>query len=389
MLQSHMSFGASFVYATGCRCGKHGILNNEKLKLGVLNSEWEFWHEAVKVRDIFDAVHGAGMTTGAVIWPVTLRHPSIDYLVNWPSTKEPYNEKLLLESGVSPDTIRTIFRPNRHFLTELNRSHPNLENFEFACAADIIRKYKPNLLMVHPANIDAARHHTGVYSDAVTAELYNIDLWLGWILKAVREAGIEDDTDIFVVSDHGQINITRSIALNAVLAERGLIDVDADGNIVNYIAISKSSGASAQIFLKDKSSKADYDKTYAVLKQLLEDGIWGIGRVYTAEEAREEEGLYGEFSFVVDTDGYTSFHNDWRRPFVRPADNSDYKYGRGTHGHQPDLGPQPTLLAFGPDIRPGVRIARRDIIDEAPTYARILGVEMPDAEGHAIEEILR
>ena len=92
---------------------------------------------------------------------------------------------------------------------------------------------------------------------------------------------------------------------------------------------------------------------------------------------------------MVDTDGYTSFHNDWRHPFVRPADNSDYKYGRGTHGHQPDLGPQPTLLAFGPDIRPGVRIARRDIIDEAPTYARILGVEMPDAEGHAIEEILR
>jgi hypothetical protein len=28
-------------------------------------------------------------------------------------------------------------------------------------------------------------------------------------------------------------------------------------------------------------------------------------------------------------------------------------------------------------------------IDEAPTYAKLLGVELPDAEGRAINEILR
>ena len=31
---------------------------------------------------------------------------------------------------------------------------------------------------------------------------------------------------------------------------------------------------------------------------------------------------------------------------------------------------------------------RRPIVDEAPTYAKILGVELPDADGRAIDEIL-
>ena len=39
-----------------------------------------------------------------------------------------------------------------------------------------------------------------------------------------------------------------------------------------------------------------------------------------------EEGLSGKFYFVIETDDYSSFNNDWRRPFVRPATNSDYKF---------------------------------------------------------------
>ncbi len=59
------------------------------------------------------------------------------------------------------------------------------------------------------------------------------------------------------------------------------------------------------------------------------------------------------------------------------------------HGHNPDKGPQPTFFAFGPDIKAGVEIERRPFVDEAPTYAKILGGELPEADGGAIDEILR
>ena len=46
-------------------------------------------------------------------------------------------------------------------------------------------------------------------------------------------------------------------------------------------------------------------------------------------------------------------------------------------------------MAAGPDVRPGVVVERRPMVDEAPTMARMLGFSMPDADGTAIEEILR
>lgn len=375
---------------TGAYCGKHGIINNEQTILGEVSSKWEFFNDSVKVDDIFDAAKKAGLSTAAVFWPVTGNHKSIDYLVNeyWPQSAQESTCECFANSGSSPEVIEKVIKPNQHFVEGQHRKHPYADQFVYGCACSIIREFKPNLLMIHPANIDAYRHQVGVYGDKIVQGLHELDLWFSDIIKALSDAGILEDTDVFVISDHGQINITRVIAMNAVLAERGLITVGKDGELVDYTAIIKSTGASAQVYLKHPDSQEDYDRTYAVLKSLEEDGVYGISRVYTAEEVMKEEGLGGKFSFVIETDGYTSFSNDWRRPLVRNIDITDYKFGHGTHGHQPDKGPQPTLIAFGPDIRPGVVIPRRPIVDEAPTYAKILGVELPDADGVAIDEIL-
>ena len=50
---------------------------------------------------------------------------------------------------------------------------------------------------------------------------------------------------------------------------------------------------------------------------------------------------------------------------------------------------QPTFFAFGPDIEPGVVIEKACLVDEAPTIARALGIEMKDCDGHVIEEIFK
>ena len=136
----------------------------------------------------------------------------------------------------------------------------------------------------------------------------------------------------------------------------------------------------------------DGDRPYVVPMHYgytLENGRLTL-YLHSAKEGRKLDILSknSAVAFVLETDGYTSFSNACTRPFVRPADNSDYKFGRATHGYHPDKGPQPTLLACGPHIRSGVILDRRSILDEAPTYARILGVELPDAEGKAMEEIL-
>ena len=107
------------------------------------------------------------------------------------------------------------------------------------------------------------------------------------------------------------------------------------------------------------------------------------------EEIEKLEHLFAGFSFVLETNGIYSFGNDWREPVIRGVDTSDYKLAHGTHGYHPDKEPQPTMLAFGSDIKAGARVEKVSIIDIVPTVAASLGFDMPDIDGRVITEILR
>jgi len=54
----------------------------------------------------------------------------------------------------------------------------------------------------------------------------------------------------------------------------------------------------------------------------------------------------------------------------------------------PDKGPQPIFIVKGPGFRKGVEVEQRPIIDDAPTYAKLLGTELPEADGKPIDELL-
>ena len=207
------------------------------------------------------------------------------------------------------------------------------------------------------------------------------------LMKAADDAGILDQTDFFIVSDHGQMEIRRSVALNVFFAEKGLIDVDEKGEIRDWTAFAKSSGMSSQIYLKHPDCPEALARTKAVLDEMLASETAGISEVFTAQEAREKHHLAGDFSFVVETDNYTTFSNDWLRPVIKPLDNRNYRFGRATHGHLPHKGPQPTLVAFGPHIKPGVVLENALLVDEAPTFAHALGLKMENVDGRTLNEL--
>ena len=384
-----ITYPAHVSMMTGVYPDRHGVTNNEQPIMCEVSSKWIHFRDRVKAPTIFDRAKAAGLTTAAVFWPVTGNDPSIDYLINeyWPQTAGETVRECFIRSGSSDAVMRTAVEPNLHHWKA--RQHPYSDKFIFGCATAIIREFKPNLLMIHPANIDDYRHKTGLFTPMVTHGLHEIDSWFGDIIKASQDAGTYDETDFFILSDHGQLNITRSVAPNAVLAEHGLIRVNEHGAALDYLAFCKSAGMSSQVYLKDPGDRAVYEKTYGLLQSMCGQGVYGISRVYTAEEALREERLAGDFSFVLETDGYSSFSNAWVRPVVRALDVSDYRFGRATHGHQPDKGPQPTMFAFGPRIKPGAVVGRCSIVDEPPTIARALGFELPDIDGTVIEALLR
>lgn len=375
---------------TGVYPDRHGVVNNELPVMCTESCAWQHMRESVKVPTIFDAAKRHGLTTAAVYWPVTGRDSSIDYLIDeyWPQNGES-TEQAFRDAGSSEEVMEKIIRPNLKLLENRHRQHPWADAFVMRCAADILREFRPNLLMVHPANVDAARHQSGLFSTLVDSALYDTNLWLSELFKAAQDAGIYEQTDFFLVSDHGQLEIQRSVALNALLAEHGLLEVTPDGQIADWTAFAKSGALSALVYLKNPQDSDARRRTQAVLDALWQSGLCGIGEVLTQEQARARYHLGGDFAFVVETDGWTTFSNSWTRPVVRPLDNHDYRFGRATHGHQPQKGPQPTLVAFGPHIRAGAVMDNAELVDEAPTFAHALGFALEGTDGHCLNELFR
>ena len=72
-------------------------------------------------------------------------------------------------------------------------------------AAERIRDKKPRLIFVHLDLVDHAGHSEGYDTPDYDEAVGTADTHLGEIMQAIRDAGMEDSTVLFVVSDHGGI----------------------------------------------------------------------------------------------------------------------------------------------------------------------------------------
>lgn len=379
---------------TGNPPGVTGAINNSIFNPDcVTENYWYNFMYQMGCETIFHAAKRAGLTTASASWPMTSNGDSvIDYLVPCALNDDfvGFEENPLdayRNLGAQECVMPIIEEAVARFGWQ-NR-HPEVEEFQAYCCVEIIKRFKPNLLLTHPSFVDNQRHLGGVFGEKVNYSLRETDRWLGMMLDALEEAGIAEETDFVFLSDHGQINITRTISPNVYLVDKGYITLDGDGNITDWKAYSKSTGASAHVYLKDKEDKALYSDVYALLSEMAKEGIYGFERVYTADEMREKYMLYGDFSFVLETDGYTSFGEWTSRPSVRGFDLSDYRFGRGTHGHEPWKGPQPPFVAKGPSFKSGVVIPEGNVLNHAPTLAAALGLELPESMGKPVSEILK
>lgn len=381
-----VTYPAHVTMSSGCWPEKTGVYANEFLQPGNLHPEWLWFHDPVRCEDIFDAAKREGLTTAAVFWPVTGNHRNIDYLVDeyWPQGKGDTNETCFRRSGTSDEVYTRCVAP--YVQGVAIRTHPQTDQLIMDIGSAILRTYKPNLLMLHPADIDSARHGRGLFGEHVDQALRDTDRYLGIMMDAAREAGIFESTDFVLMSDHGQMEITRVMNLNVKLAEAGFIDTDEQGGFVDWRAYVKSVGMSAHVYVKDPK---DIPAVEAFLSQLLKEEAYGFSEMLTKEEASARYHLSGDFAYVLETDGYTTFGDSWKRPLVRPYDRTDYRHGKATHGYMPEKGPQPIFIAAGPHVAQGVSLEKGLLVQAAPTMAAILGFSLPQAQGTPWTPLLR
>lgn len=358
---------------TGCWPAKHGVVNNKALIPGQEDTPGNWFHHIFKVPDLVDAAKAKGLTTACVGWPTMGCHPNLDYLVAeiaWTQAKTEEEYKAdYLRTGTSEELWQAICQPHFHWRTQ------KVQRFNTKVACDMIRAFHPDLLLVHLADPDRTRHKYGVFAPEVNAALDECEVILTEFLEAIRDSG--EDYNIVVTADHGQLDVLQTANPNALFAQKGFLTLDGEGNVTGWRAWSHSAGMCACVYVKDPG---DEPAVYELLKTCVGEGC---ERVYTREEAAAE-GYAGDFAFVMETDGKTAFDNSWKDDYL-----TDKVVKKGSHGYHPDKAPRPTLVGCGPAFRKGVVLPGADLIDGAPTWAKLLGISLPDAQGTALTQLLK
>ena len=367
---------------TGCFPARTGIANNLVFAPGKRPAPWH-WERSHNREpdDLLFAAKRAGLSTASVFWPGTGRHPACDFLIPeyWPQGPGDTAEAAMARMGSSPEVLR-ILRQNP--CPDLSR-HPMADESAVAWACGILRKARPDLLLLHPANLDEAKHLYGARGPHVSRALREVDGWLGRLFEAVSENGDLAETNFVLASDHGQLDVSRVFSPNALLREAGLIRTDAAGNLTGWDAFCLQGGMCFETRLRDPEDENARKR----LRGLLEEWRrYGVTRVYTAQEAGKEERLTGDFDFFCEMDGETAVTGALSGDALRPRGPRD---PAATHGCHPDRGPQPAFLCKGPAFADGAVIPECSLADEAPTLAAALGFSLPRAEGRARTELLR
>lgn len=386
------TYPAHTTLMTGCYPGSHGVYTNVPLQTvsdGI--AHWPLSCDRVYREDLFAAAKRAGCSTAAVYWPITACNPNVDHEINeyffyYPGEGDRVEETFAAQ-GADEVALEAV-RKYKHLLpVKMEGKEPaekEYDNFLMACACHLIRKVQPDLLMVHNCCLDSRRHSRGVFGENLPAAYEETDAWLGEVIAAMEEAGVYEDTNFVILSDHGQRDYHLNVRFNALLVKEGLIRLAPDNSIYDWQAYAQTNGMSTTVYLTDPTNEILSERVYAALKRLQAEGKYGIERIWTKEELAARYGQKGPYSFFVEAEEGVNFSNSLQGDFV-----SETKRVYGSHGYQPEKGAQPVFLGHGPAFREGAVIPEAKLVDVAPTLAAILGQSLPEADGRVLKELLK
>ena len=374
---------------TGNYPNRHGVVTNTLLQPGRESPDWYWRRRHVKGTTLYDEAKKAGMSTAALLWPVTAR-AKIDYHMPEIFANRPWHHQIpvsLLNGGIGYQlALHKRFGHLRNGLAQ-----PQLDDFVTESVVHTIRTKRPNLMLVHLVDLDSQRHHHGFSSSEAHDAIRRHDVRLGKIVAALKDSGIYDCATIIALGDHSALDHTKVVKLNVLFKENGLIQLNKKGKVMDWRAYCKSNDGSAYIYLKDQKDVRTKESVKALLHSLTMDEKNGVEFVLEGDEARRR-GADEQAAFMIEARRGYYFTEHLAGEYIDliTAKNvKSGKYTRASHGYSPDKEQYKTVfIATGKGIKPNVDIKSMKLVDEGPTLAHLLGLSLGQTDGRVIEECI-
>jgi hypothetical protein len=368
-------YPAHATLVTGASPPKHGILSDHSLtETGVTRSRATAAN-ALRVAPIWQAANEAGLRVASLDWPTT-RGGAISQLIPdvYPRTGKSWLDAL---TSAAPSVMVAL--AGEHGGTDAATVRPGAARdsvlVDVACELTRAAK-KPRLLLLRLSQTTAALAQFGPDSPEAVRAFSGADRELRRWLGCLRDAGQLESASVMLVGDFSYSSVHTAIVPNAVLVQANLIE-KAGNAVESWDAIARSNGGSAFVYARGERPAL---RARDVL--LREAQASGAFRVLTADEMLRA-GADPEAWFGLEAEPGYLFADETSGALLQPA------AVRGAGGYvvsSPADGPG--FAAWGRGIRRGIRIPVMRQTDVAPTLARLLGVSLGGAEGHALVGVL-
>ena len=375
-----LTYPAHVTMVTGKYPHHHGIINNTKLEKDHENPDWYWYRKYIKGQTLYDLAEEKGLKTCSILWPVTARS-QITY--NMPEifcTKKWHSQMMMSltggKFGYQVEMVRKFGKLKKGI------KQPELDIFTTEVAVETIKKYQPNLLMLHLLALDTHKHYLGLKGTEIKEVLKHLDDRIGRLIQGLKETNLFHETVIALMGDHSQLGVNQMIRINRLFYDKGWITLNCNGSVRDYRVIAKSCDGSSYIYLNDSSLK---DEVYNQLKGLCAQKNGPIEFVFSAKEI-ESLGADRRADFMVEARSGYYFIDEINGSFYEhiSLNQVGVKAHRmiGTHGYLPTKSDYQTfLLLSGPGIKKGHVLQGGRLIDHAPTFAKILDLKLIDIDG--------
>lgn len=369
---------------TGVTPRRHGVIYNGLLVRGGADQPpkiepWVDKDRLVFAPTIYDLAYRAGLTTAEVDWVAVTRPGTIHWSFAEIPSAAGTVEREMIAAG--------LLRPE-HFDWFHGRSRKNMTWQDAAwtqAASFIFEKHRPNLLLFHLLNPDSIQHQYGPGSAAGYTALAYADRQVGDLVSVAERSDIARRTTVIVASDHGFKKVAKVVYPNVLLKQAGLLAA-AGSKVARCDAVAMVQGGLAFVYVTNPARKAE-------LLPALKKRLAAAEGVACALDGREGPPLgmptpeenQGMGDLVLFAKAGYAFKGEAAGD-AAVAVSQGYL---GTHGY-PASDPEMdgVFIAQGNRIKPGAVLPRIANLDVAPTIAQLLGLQIPNAEGRVLTEIL-
>lgn len=216
----------------------------------------------------------------------------------------------------------------------------------------------PRLVTLYMEQVDKAGHHYGPDSPEYAAAIVQVDTAIGRLLDGLAARGLDDSTNLIVVSDHGMAQVPdgQTIAVEDMVDPTIASNVST-GQSIGFAPLPGKQPAAEAILL---GAHANYD---CWTRQTL--------------PARWEYGSNPRIPPII-----CQMHEGWnaltreRLAERKPGD-------RGSHGYDNALpSMRAVFIARGPSFKQGATLPGFDNVDLYPLMTRLLGIPAAPNDGN-------